>query len=91
MVRLKSKYEIPFGYSEKVLAQQVSGMRTMKPVVQKEKCAQCGWCYLFCPTGCITISDGAHFEAELEFCKGCGICARECPTGAIVMVEEDDK
>lgn len=91
MVRLKSKYEIPFGHTEKVLVQQVSGMRTMKPVVQKEKCAQCGWCYLYCPTGCITITEGGRFEAFMEFCKGCGICAKECPVNAIVMVEDEER
>ena len=91
VVRFKSKYEIPFGHSERVLTEQVSGMRTTRPVVQKEKCAQCGWCYLYCPTGSVTIIGGAYFEAQLEFCKGCGICAKECPTNAIVMVEEDER
>ena len=89
MVRLKSKYEIPFGHSEKILVQKVSGMRTMKPMVQNGKCAQCGWCYLFCPTGSVTITERGYFEADLQFCKGCGLCAKECPNNAIVMGEED--
>lgn len=91
MVRLTSKYEIPFGHSEKVLTLKVSGMRTLRPVVQRQKCSRCGWCYLFCPTGCVAIIDETHFEADLEFCKGCGICAKECPAVAIAMVEEDKR
>jgi len=91
VVHFKSKYEIPIGHSEKVLIQNVTGMRTARPMVRKDKCAQCGWCYLFCPTGCITINGAAYFEANLEYCKGCGICARECPTNAIIMIEEDEK
>jgi len=61
--------------------------RDQRPVVKTEKCSQCGWCYLYCPTGCV-VQQGDRFEPNLDFCKGCGICAAECPVNAIIMIRE---
>ena len=62
--------------------------RTEKPVRENSKCMKCGICYIFCPEGCIYMTEEGYFDADLFYCKGCGICAHECPKGAIKMVEE---
>lgn len=63
--------------------------RTLRPIVDKEKCIKCGICWKFCPDVSIHVKeDGA--EVNYDFCKGCGICAEECPVDAIVMKKEED-
>ncbi len=64
--------------------------RSMRPVVDKEKCIRCGVCYLFCPDMAIYKNDEGLFVADLYYCKGCGICARECFTGCISMIPEEE-
>jgi len=62
--------------------------RTEQPVLDKEKCIKCGFCWLHCPDAAITPLDDGYFEPDLYHCKGCGICAVICPKKAITMVEE---
>lgn len=64
--------------------------RSMRPVVDKEKCIRCGVCYLFCPDMAIYKNDEGFFVSDLYYCKGCGICARECFTGCISMIPEEE-
>lgn len=64
--------------------------RTERPIVNHEKCCRCGWCYLYCPPGCV-LEQGDRFVPNLDYCKGCGVCANECPAGAIEMVPEGRK
>ena len=71
-----------------VLGRPVSGWRYVRPVTALEKCNECGWCFLYCPTGCIN-EENDHFVVNLDYCKGCGICANECPKGAITMIDEE--
>ena len=61
--------------------------RSMKPVVNRNKCVKCAVCWLYCPVQCM-VEKPAWFDVKLDICKGCGICAEECPQNAIVMVEE---
>lgn len=65
--------------------------RSMKPVVDPEKCIYCGLCWIYCPEGCIKDmgAEAEYYDADLDFCKGCGICAHECPKDAIEMVVEE--
>lgn len=65
----------------------LTGWRTEYPIMNNEKCCQCGTCYLYCPTGCIEDNQGL-FVINLDFCKGCGICANECPNQSITMEKE---
>jgi 2-oxoacid:acceptor oxidoreductase delta subunit (pyruvate/2-ketoisovalerate family) len=86
-MRYQSKYHTAWADQYTPLA-NTGDWRAQRPVTNTQKCCQCGWCYLFCPTG--SISDkGTHFEANLDYCKGCGICARVCLVQAIVMVREE--
>lgn len=55
-----------------------------KPSINPEKCKYCGICYIICPTGCITLTNG-QFRVNLRYCKGCGLCSYECPVKAISM------
>jgi pyruvate ferredoxin oxidoreductase delta subunit len=67
---------------------QTGDWRSQRPILNKERCIQCGLCYLFCPEPCVKHDEEKYFVADLFYCKSCGICALECPMGAIQMVEE---
>lgn len=61
--------------------------RTEKPVINKDKCIECGLCLTHCPVNAI-IFDENKYKITYNYCKGCGICAVECPKKAIDMVPE---
>lgn len=69
---------------------KTGGWRSLRPIIDKEKCNRCGLCYLYCPEGCIFVDGEGYFAVDLDYCKGCGICAHECPTKAIKMEEEEE-
>ena len=65
--------------------------RTVKPVVDNEKCIGCLECYLYCPDGCIfkkQLEKKLKVEIDYDFCKGCGICSKVCRKCAITMEKE---
>jgi len=66
-------------------AGRTGSWRVFRPVIDTEKCNQCGLCQMYCPEGAID----QNLTIDLNFCKGCGICANECPKKAIGMVRED--
>lgn len=74
----------PGGYSE---MKEPKVSRTIKPVIDTDKCVKCNMCYIFCPDGCILQGD--KYSVNYTYCRGCGVCAKECNTGAITMVRED--
>jgi pyruvate ferredoxin oxidoreductase delta subunit len=74
---------------QSLLCLNTGDWRTVRPVVDKDKCNQCAICVLFCPPQCM-VDDGEYFKADLNYCKGCGICAKECPKKAITMMPEGD-
>ena len=61
--------------------------RAFRPIVDKEKCINCLFCWIYCPDAAIVRKE-KWIEINYEYCKGCGICAKECPKEAIKMVEE---
>ncbi|RKZ23527.1 ferredoxin [bacterium] len=63
--------------------------RTRKPVLNKEKCINCLFCWVFCPDSSIIVENGEMKGFLYSHCKGCGICAEECPVKAIEMVKEE--
>jgi len=67
---------------------KTGGWRTFKPVIDNERCVDCGTCWTFCPEPCITREDGKYI-VDFDYCKGCGICAYECPVKAIEMILEE--
>jgi len=55
------------------------------PVVDEEKCTQCGVCGEVCAFNAIALL-GETVLTFPELCHGCGACARLCPSGAITEV-----
>ncbi|HAS78993.1 MAG TPA: pyruvate ferredoxin oxidoreductase [Ruminococcus sp.] len=64
-----------------------SGWRSIRPVIDTEKCVGCKQCWLYCPDGVISVKDGKA-SIDYDFCKGCGICAGICKPGAVRMEAE---
>ena len=69
-----------------------AGWRSVRPVVNHEKCTGCLQCYLYCPDGAIYLvpTEGKRSTVAVDygFCKGCGICVKECRFDALVLVSE---
>ena len=61
--------------------------RSMKPIIDTQKCKKCWTCYNYCPDSAI-IKCEENAMVDYDYCKGCGICAAECKFDAIEMVEE---
>ncbi len=62
--------------------------RSFKPVMDKDKCINCLFCWIYCPDSSILISEGKISGIDYKHCKGCGICAKVCPKKCIKMVKE---
>lgn len=63
--------------------------RSERPVIDREKCTNCGMCWLYCPEPAIVAKDDGSYEVDLYYCKGCGICTTICPRKCITMEEEE--
>lgn len=74
------------GTSETV---QTGDWRTIKPVLDADKCRQCLLCVPVCPDMSIPMEDGKRGDFNYFYCKGCGICANVCPFDAITMVKDE--
>lgn len=62
--------------------------RSIRPVIDYDKCTSCMICWKFCPDAAIKIIDGKPY-IEYDYCKGCSICVEECPLKAIEAQEEN--
>lgn len=63
--------------------------RTMRPVVDFEKCIKCTLCWLQCPDSCFDVMPDGMYDANMEACCGCGVCEAICPEkDCITMVNE---
>lgn len=62
--------------------------RTLKPVIDREKCSKCMTCWKYCPDLAIIIV-GDEPQIDYLYCKGCGICANECPKKCISLSKQE--
>lgn len=67
---------------------KTGGWRSLKPIVNPDKCIGCGICWMYCPEAAIRLKD-KKITIDMDYCKGCGICASECTQKAIEMVKEE--
>ena len=88
-MKYQSRFEGPWGDGRDLMIIHTGDWRSQRPVTKVGKCRQCGWCYIFCPTGCIEEKE-THFSANLDYCKGCGVCAEVCPANAIMIIAEEE-
>lgn len=56
------------------------------PVIDRDKCINCGKCHDFCLFGVYTLTDGVVEVTAPQNCKNnCPACARVCPVGAVIF------
>lgn len=67
---------------------ETGGWRSLRPILDREKCIDCFFCFIYCPDSSVMVFDGKMTGFDLQHCKGCGICAHECPKDAIAMINE---
>jgi pyruvate ferredoxin oxidoreductase delta subunit len=64
--------------------------RSMRPVVDFDKCIKCTMCWLQCPDSCFDVTPEGLYDPNMEACCGCGVCEAVCPVqDCIVMVSEE--
>ncbi|MCD6550690.1 pyruvate synthase subunit PorD [Thermotoga sp.] len=91
---LKSWKEIPIGgvIDKPGTAREykTGTWRVMRPVLHKEKCIDCMFCWLYCPDQAVIQEGGIMKGFDYDYCKGCGLCASVCPKQAIEMRPETE-
>jgi len=56
-----------------------------KPVINKEKCTNCGMCILVCPQNVFGKENGSVVVKKPDECIDCGACEMQCPEQAIKL------
>jgi pyruvate ferredoxin oxidoreductase delta subunit len=63
--------------------------RTMRPVIDFDKCIKCTLCWLQCPDSCFDVTPDQTYDLDAEACCGCGVCEAVCPVdNCVTMVNE---
>ncbi len=73
------------------LENKTGSWRSIRPVIDKNKCIACGRCIKLCPDAAIDfkkVNQQNKANVNYDYCKGCGLCAKECPVKAIIMEKE---
>ena len=78
---------IPVSFPSKGSIGRTGDWRIYRPVINHERCSNCGFCWMYCPEGVIQKINNEYI-IDYEYCKGCGICANQCRTGSIKMLLE---
>ncbi|NWF66209.1 MAG: 4Fe-4S binding protein [Campylobacterales bacterium] len=68
----------------------VGDWRVLKPILNKEFCIDCQFCWIYCPDTSIISRDKKMIGIDYNHCKGCGVCADVCPTNpkSLLMFQE---
>jgi NAD-dependent dihydropyrimidine dehydrogenase PreA subunit len=67
--------------------QQSEESKTVKVVVDNNKCTGCGTCVDTCPVGVFEIKDGKSVPVKSDECLVCRACEVQCSEGAIQVIE----
>ena len=64
------------------------------PIINQQKCNNCGLCLTVCACGAIVRVDNKVTIIETEDCHWCTTCEAVCPTGALscifeIIIEEE--
>lgn len=70
------------------LGYKTGSWRDQRPVLDMEKCKDCGQCESVCPDSAVHVVEESYV-IDYDYCKGCGLCAYECPADAISMIKEE--
>jgi len=63
--------------------------RTMRPVIDLERCKGCWWvCSTFCPDSAIVVDEADRPRIDYDHCKGCLVCVAQCPAHAVEAIPE---
>ena len=62
--------------------------RTLRPVIDLDRCSRCGLCHTYCPDGAISNDQDGYPCIDYSHCKGCLICLVQCPLHAIESIPE---
>ena len=65
------KFVTPVG-NEGMYILDTASWRIVKPVMNKEKCVECGICLTYCPVNSIEFKSDKYI-INYDFCKGCGM------------------
>jgi len=65
---------------------KTSTWRSIRPIIDEDKCKRCMICWKYCPEPAIRPTDPPTID--YEYCKGCGVCFEECPFDAISLEKE---
>lgn len=68
-------------------------VKSLKLVVDKESCTNCGTCILACPNDVIKAGAPWHTTSivlDPDRCSYCGVCQYLCPTSALQLVVDDE-
>ena len=65
-----------------------------KPIIDRDKCDNCGLCVSVCGCGALVMLEGVLTTIEVEECRWCTICELVCPREAIrcpfeIVIEEN--
>lgn len=86
-IKSAGKKGIPHAVEEQKLIERAN-WRTFRPVIDYEKCIQCGLCWLHCPDAAYDFNEQGFPVCNPKVCKGCLLCIDVCPVKCIRAVQE---
>lgn len=69
-------------------ARHTGAWRLVRPVIDRDACTRCGFCFALCPDGVLARDANGYPVIDDGNCKGCLICANECPLRCIHVEKE---
>jgi len=71
---------------------ETGSWRTFRPMLLKDRCINCLFCWIYCPDSAVIVKDGEVEGFDYDHCKGCAICREVCPVkGKAIEMVRDEK